>query len=518
MKTPLRALAALLLVSATASQTPSQEPTIRLIAMPRDGKGPFARSISVVRPLDEELLRDWRDAKEEARAAGAQVIILEITASSGRRNVAASMAEDFADLRAAGVRVVAFVPEKATGPAALLALEADTLVLSADAQIGDADPATMEGTAGTDQAAARRDILAQAHAAARRAGHPIAFVDAMIDPDVEIYEVRRPGAATEFVTAEEIDRVPKEGVSRELVNRKGETLVMNALQARRYGFPVKTAETRDDLLRALSLEDRPIASGEILKLKGKDTGGASWFHFDWTIILLALGILFLILELKTPGIGLNGILGIASLAGYFLVNAGAGGVDASITIGLLLIGFLLLLVEVVFLPGFGVPGILGVVLILLSIYAASIGLPGDTLREQLIPDSDDDFLRLRAWLIQFFGSVVLATFGAILIAPRLHRLPLFNRAFLAPALAGAGSPAATGHHAGGVSPQGRVHLDVGARGTSETDLRPAGIARIREHRVDVVTDGEYLARGTRVIVTAIEGHRVVVKADRGAAS
>ena len=49
---------------------------------------------------------------------------------------------------------------------------------------------------------------------------------------------------------------------------------------------------------------------------------------------------------------------------------------------------------------------------------------------------------------------------------------------------------------------------------SETDLRPAGLARIREHKVDVVTDGEYVARGTPIVITAIEGHRVVVKAEK----
>ena len=55
------------------------------------------------------------------------------------------------------------------------------------------------------------------------------------------------------------------------------------------------------------------------------------------------------------------------------------------------------------------PGIVGILLILLSIYAASIGLPGETPREQLVPDSDEDFRLLRAWLIQFLVAIVAAT-------------------------------------------------------------------------------------------------------------
>jgi membrane-bound serine protease (ClpP class) len=494
--------------------TAAQEPTVRLVAMPRDATGPWARSASVVRPLDDELLKDWRAAKEQAKAAGAQVLILEITAASGRRQVVTAITEDLADLRASGMRIVAYVPEKATGPGALLALEADTLVLAADARVGDANPALMEGSGEADPAALRRDVLAQAQAAARRAGHPVIFVEAMIDPDIEIFEVRKAGSAPEFHKSSELPGIERDGVSRELVDRKGETVVVNAAQAARFHFPIKTAESRDDLLRAIGLTDRKLESAEIIQLKGKDIGSANWFHLDWSVLLLAAGILFLILELKTPGIGISGVLGISLLAGYFLVNASSGGVDAAITIGLLLVGFLLLLVEVVFLPGFGVPGIVGVVMILLSIYAASIGLPGDTLREQLIPDSDSDFLLLRGWLIQFLGAIVVATLGALAIAPRLHKLPIFNRAFLAPALAGPGTALGGDASRSGVSAHGRVHLDVGFRGVSETDLRPAGLARIREHKIDVVTDGEYVARGTPIVITAIEGHRVVVKAER----
>jgi membrane-bound serine protease (ClpP class) len=506
-------IAALLLVSALVATAAAQEPIVRLIAMPRDATGPFSRSVSVVRPLDDELLADWRKAREQARASGAQVIILEITASAGRRQVVTAIAEDFADLRAAGVRVAAFVPENATGPAALLALEADTLILSAEARLGDANPALMEGAGGANSAALLRDVLAQAHAAARRAGHPELFVEAMIDPDVEIFEVRRAGSPPEFHRSTDLAGIERDAASRELVDRKGETLSVNAAQAARFQFPIKTAESRDDLLRALGLPDRKLASAEVIQLQGKDIGSARWFHFDWTVLLLAGGILFLILELKTPGIGVSGVLGIAFLAAYFLVNAGSSGVDAAITIGLLLIGFLLLLVEVVFLPGFGVPGIVGILLILLSIYAASIALPGETLREQLIPDSDEDFRLLRGWLIQFLVAIVAATLAAFAIAPRLHRFPIFNRAFLAPSIAGPGATLG-GDLRSGVSAQGRVKIDVGARGVSETDLRPAGLARIREHKVDVVTDGEYIARGTPIVVTAIEGHRVVVRADR----
>ncbi len=52
---------------------------------------------------------------------------------------------------------------------------------------------------------------------------------------------------------------------------------------------------------------------------------------------------------------------------------------------------------------------------------------------------------------------------------------------------------------------------VGGTGTAVTDLRPAGTAVIDGQRVDVVSRGEYIERGTSVAVTAVDGNRVVVR-------
>jgi len=49
-------------------------------------------------------------------------------------------------------------------------------------------------------------------------------------------------------------------------------------------------------------------------------------------------------------------------------------------------------------------------------------------------------------------------------------------------------------------------------GTAITSLRPSGMAMINEERVDVVTEGQMIERGTPVKVVAIEGMRVIVRA------
>jgi membrane-bound serine protease (ClpP class) len=52
---------------------------------------------------------------------------------------------------------------------------------------------------------------------------------------------------------------------------------------------------------------------------------------------------------------------------------------------------------------------------------------------------------------------------------------------------------------------------LGAIGVAATALRPAGIARFGDDFIDVVSEGSYIAAGTRVQVVEIEGNRVVVK-------
>ncbi len=482
---------------------------LRVVAMPKDEGDVFDRSRSVVRALDESFLREWRVQRDRALAEGVKTLVLDLTAASGDWATTRQLLDDVADLRANGVRVAAFVPEFAEGPAALVALEADRIILGAGARVGPADPAAISGAleGGRSIETARKESLARAATSARRNGYPELVVEAMIDPEIEILAVRRRGAPIAYVRGDRLTELPAD-TERDVVERKGELLRLDRMTAERLGFPVGGAESHDDLRRALGLSDRPLDDMELLTIAARDLGPTEWQGFDWSLILLAAGMLFLVLELKTPGLGIMGVLGIVSLSAYFLVNAG-GGPGSLFSIGFLLVGFLLLLVEILVLPGFGVAGILGIVLIVFSVYSATIGLGGDTLREQLIPDSPADYQRVKMWLVRFLATLIAGAGGALALAPRLHHFPFMNRVYLKPPTL----EAPEGHRQSGEVPttEGAFRIDVGARGVAETDLRPSGTARIRERRVDVVADGEFVSRGSRVIVVAVEGARVVVR-------
>jgi len=52
---------------------------------------------------------------------------------------------------------------------------------------------------------------------------------------------------------------------------------------------------------------------------------------------------------------------------------------------------------------------------------------------------------------------------------------------------------------------------LGQTGAAESDLRPAGVARIQGKRVDAVAEGQFVDKGTEVKVIEVEGNRVVVR-------
>lgn len=52
---------------------------------------------------------------------------------------------------------------------------------------------------------------------------------------------------------------------------------------------------------------------------------------------------------------------------------------------------------------------------------------------------------------------------------------------------------------------------LGKQGVVSKELRPAGTVIIEDNPVDVVSEGEYIKKGEKVVVLAVEGGRIVVR-------
>ena len=196
-------------------------------------------------------------------------------------------------------------------------------------------------------------------------------------------------------------------------------------------------------------------------------------------ILLSIAGLGLVVELYSPGFGVPGTMAIISLVLFFYGHlvAGLAGYE---TIILFLIGVGLVVAEF-FLPG-GIAGIIGSLAIIGSIIMAG-GNPMYMAISVLI-----------AVAIAVIGMVIIMKF----FGKKLH---LLNKVVLMDA---------TDTESGYVSNVNRVEL-LGRIAKTSTPLRPSGAIELDGERIDVVSEGSYIDKGKSVIIVKVEGSRIVVR-------
>jgi|GEM_PF-164680 membrane-bound serine protease (ClpP class) len=500
----VRGLGLLLLLAAL---WPAQD-VVRCIAMPNAADLDGSVSPGGV-AVDEALLQSWRREREQLLADGVKTLVLELTSHNGTLEVAEALVDDLNDLRDRGLRVVGFVPEKALGAAALVLMACAEVRTVAAAEIGTRGAADFSG-----ESKALNDRLQSiaVRSAARGTFAASNILRAMVDPERELLLVKN-REHTRLVDAAELQRsnTPSSAEHTEIWKAKDQDLLLIS-GGNTIGVPdlnLAQVRSRDALLAEIA-QGAPHST-RVLPLVPRSIFGLDASGPALGLVLIALGLFFLTLEFKTPGVGLAGALALVCFIGGFMLH-GADGPPLFITAGLLILGLLLLAVELLVIPGFGVAGLAGILLILFAIYAATVNLPGTSFLEQTIPDSEGDWTLVRAFGLRFLVSIIASVSAAFMLFPALHRLPVFRRAFLAPPVlepvsAGGVSPAALG----GVTARGFVTVAVGTEGRALTGLRPAGRALLGTHEVDVVSDGRFIPEGTPVVVNAVSGSRIEVR-------
>jgi membrane-bound serine protease (ClpP class) len=378
-----------------------------------------------------------------------------------------------------------------------IALACEKVYMAPATVIGAAEPVlqTPEGVkpAGSKAVSGLKKKVA---AVANENGHPENLVIAMVDPDYEVFRVRVRGRQ-EFLTEEQIrERGQADPVlaadmeeSRFLVTKKGEPLTLTVREAVEYGLAREAAD-RPSLLRAegaagLPLEEESFTWSETLVSILTSTAVAS--------MLMLVGLILIYLELKTPGFGLPGVLGILCV-GLVLFGHYLAGLAEVTEIVLILFGFGLIAAEILFVPGIMVLAILGLVFVLAGLIMALVPFS--------VPDFGDTFevtaiLNSTARMLLTF----VASFGAFFLLVRfLRKIPVLHRLVLQTELAGgAGSVGVTAGHSW-----------VGKTGVTLTPLLPGGKAEIDGDVVDVVADGESIEKGEAVRVIAVDGTKVLV--------
>ena len=229
-------------------------------------------------------------------------------------------------------------------------------------------------------------------------------------------------------------------------------------------------------------------------------GPAMWAELTASRSRVAIsGILGAYLEFKLPGVTWPGIISAICFALFFLGHylAGLAGWEV---VALFVLGMVLVLIEILFFAHSTIVfGVLGVFLMLASLLWTMVDrYPG----QNFFPTGKMLAIPLLNMFIAIIGSFIVIA----LLARYLPRTSIYRRFALmdsnppGPSLAGVPRQFATA-----------LTLTPGTQGTAVTVLRPSGKARFADHVVDVVTEGEFIAPQTPVIVLQTDGMRVVVK-------
>jgi membrane-bound serine protease (ClpP class) len=152
-------------------------------------------------------------------------------------------------------------------------------------------------------------------------------------------------------------------------------------------------------------------------------------------------------------------------------------------IALLLLGVILVTIEAVT-PGLSVPGILGLCSLIAGIFVASTVLNGTAL-----------FL-LIAGVLVVIVVLIWVVYRSATRGGRVSKLLMLSTR--------------TGREEGFSSASDQSAL-LGKKGVAVTTLRPTGTAEIEGEGVDVVAEGAFIEKGSPVVVTKVEGFRVVVR-------
>jgi len=461
-------------------------PALAAPKLPATGKGRSVFVLPIHGPIDKSLLFVFRRAFRQEKETRPAAIIVDLNTPGGALR---ETEEILQWLRSVEIPTYAFVNPHALSAGAIISLGTDAIYMAPGSRIGSAMPVMLNPLGGGIQQipeAINEKILSDTRALVRglaeENGYDKKLAMAMVDRSVEFK------------------------VGKRVICKAGELLNLTAKEATEI-IPPRTKP----LLAAGIVKDIPelldevgLRGASVVQFRQMPADRLARYITLFGPILFALGALGIYLEFKTPGFGLPGIFGVICLIVYFFGHyvAGLAGLEA---IALVLIGFILLAIEVFAIPGFGVPGLLGLACIVAGFFWGLIPhLPSLPLLPGLHEALWKKNLQTALW--KTLATLLCGGFGAYLLARVLPKTSAYGRLVLQTAL-----DRDRGYVAVGGDQPTEADL-IGREGVALTPLHPAGKAEFGAKRLDVVSSGDLIPKGTRVRVLRAEGSRVMVEA------
>lgn len=467
-------LAALLL--AVAVRSPASTPGEGGVS---EGLAPAVPPLVYVLPIRDDIMPPMtyvvRRGVKEAMDAQANTLVIDMDTNGGRVDVTE---EIIGILGRFPGRTVTFVNRKAFSAGAFIAFATAEIWMAPESVIGAAAPVMMMPGGGPVQmpdaieAKMNSGLKALIRARAEKHGHNVEVIEAMIDRSKELR------------------------IGDTVINEKGQILTLTSAEAaREFGDPPRPLVSRgtvadlEELLARLGLAD-----ARTVTITPTGVERAAFWLNAISPLLLALGIMGVYLEFRTPGFGVPGAVAIGAFALYFLGGylAGLSGMEWILVFA---VGLGLLAIELFVVPGTIVAGAAGATLMLVALLMAAVdhypGMP-------VVPTAGALALPVRNLL---YAALLTLGLGWVMVK-LVPRTPLQRIAV---------STSTSGTQTERLLAAAQA-AELGLTGVAVSPLRPGGKAQFGDRLLDVVTQGELLPPGTPVRVIGHRGRDPLVEA------
>jgi membrane-bound ClpP family serine protease len=430
-----------------------------------------------------------RATEEQLRQNAVNFICLQIGSPGGSPRESVRLANYLAGLDPSRVRTVAYVPREARADAAIVALACDQLLMAEDALLGGSGAYQMDRS--------EIDIASEAiQQIAAEKGRRWSLAAALIDPQRQVFRYTLQGSnVDEYLSPQERQEQPDPGrfEQHEEVTRLGEPLQVDGSRAVDLGLARLVVASLAELRQQYQIEDelrelRPNWALELVHALASPQVAAT---------LLFVGGFALIAELSAPGIGVGGFVSALCFMLFFwsnFLNGTAGWLEVILFVG----GLTFVALEVFVLPGFGIFGLGGGLMLLASLVLAS--------QTFVWPQNDYQMRQLPRSLLVVLAALAGIVFSAALMRRYMTKAPFLRRIAL---------PAPEGEQLEDLHLRESVvdfRYLLGQHGLTTTPLNPSGKAEFDGRVVNVVSDGDAISRGCPVVVVEVAGNRVVVSA------
>jgi len=405
-------------------------------------------------------------ALKDAATEGAEVVIFDIDTFGGRVDAATQIKDAILDSE---IETIAFINRRAISAGALISLSCDKIYMTSGGTIGAATAVDMQGQKGSEKVISyMREEMAST---AESTGRNIDIAKGMVDEELSFTHLT--------INGESIEVTDLEG------RKEGKLITLTTELAKKYKIANGEVETFDALLEELEL-----SNAEVVSKKTSWSEAIVRFLTNPVVasLLMTFGFLGILFELQQPGWGVSGTIGAICLA--LALGSGYIAELASATdLLIILVGVLLLLVEMIVIPGFGIAGIGGIIMIVFGLYR--LLLPDVPVGEEVAD------MAMFGMTIGIVGGII----GLVLLLKLMTKTKFWKKL----------ATPDVQDHARGYDTSLGLEDKVGQIGVADSDLHPSGWINIGDERIFVVSDGTFIEEGEKVKIIKVDGNRVVVR-------